>query len=481
MMANIPCGDVETFQNALDGLLEKHKDDISDYVKKAYLNGNPNCLGGHCCHRPGEMTSTQGMESRGGEVKKAHQQILKQYTHPKEESRNPMHMIAAVAMDQYFHSTSSDPLAKFAIAPSRSKPGDDKFLDKACDALRKLCDYSPPPTVTPGSGKKQQVKNLPSTWLYSFVLSDGEEVRHDVLGKKDTSIEFYFATASRTLTSLKMLMKAKLRDMSGGPLEITLSYKEEDLNDVEKLIAMLTTLSIADRKKLRANLSMKRMHNTPARKHGESPAAYLFRRAHRNADSDALLEMSNKLHEKNTDTNKNKSKKGKKNKKEITKKSFEEEREENLALDKDGGEICNDDPPTLDATIEKSNNTKPNFKAEFAQIDGTGGVIEAALQVDSNDATPEWDANADCAENVRDRVIVKKELGDWIKATYNHIERKIRCDCKRFNYHGDCPHCVYIEVLHLEKYPEGYAKEQWQESRKKMIHNLTVECGRLTE
>ena len=37
MMANIPCGDVETFQNALDGLLKKHK--------------------------PGEMTSTQGMES----------------------------------------------------------------------------------------------------------------------------------------------------------------------------------------------------------------------------------------------------------------------------------------------------------------------------------------------------------------------------------------------------------------------------------
>ena len=152
-----------------------------------------------------------------------------------------------------------------------------------------------------------------------------------------------------------------------------------------------------------------------------------------------------------------------------------------MALDKDGGEICNEDTPAPDVTIEKSTNTKPNFKAEFARIDGPGGIIEAALQVDSNDATSEWDADADCAENVRDRVIVKKELGDWIKATYNHIERKIRCDCKRFNYHGDCPHCVYIEVLHLEKYPEGYAKEQWQESRKKMIHNLTVECGRLTE
>ena len=263
-----------------------------------------------------------------------------------------------------------------------------------------------------------------------------------------------------------------------------LPYKEEDLNDVEKLIAMLTTLPISDRKKLRANLSQKRMHNTPLRKPGESPAAYLFRRAHRDADDDALLEMSNKLHEKNTDTNKNKSKNGKKKKKkkkQVTKKSFEEEREDNLALDKDGGEICNEDTPAPDVTIEKSTNTKPNFKAEFARIDGPGGIIEAALQVDSNDATSEWDADADCAENVRDRVIVKKELGDWIKATYNHIERKIQCDCKRFNYHGDCPHCVYIEVLHLEKYPDGNANEQWQESRQKMIHNLKVECGRLTE
>jgi hypothetical protein len=136
-----------------------------------------------------------------------------------------------------------------------------------------------------------------------------------------------------------------------------------------------------------------------------------------------------------------------------------------------------------DATLNKATtNTKTNFKPEFAQIDGSGGAIEAALQDDSNDATLQWNADVDSAESVRDRVKVKKELGDWIKATYNKIDGKIQCDCKRFNYHGDCPHCVYIEVLHLERYPAvGYANEQWQESRKKMVHNLKVECGRLTE
>ena len=80
MIANIPCGDKVTFQNALEGLIDKYEDDISDHVKTAYLNGNPNCLGGHCSKRPDEVTSTQGMERRGGEVKKSHQDIAHSIT-----------------------------------------------------------------------------------------------------------------------------------------------------------------------------------------------------------------------------------------------------------------------------------------------------------------------------------------------------------------------------------------------------------------
>ena len=90
MMACIPCGDFDTWKNALDGLREDYKEHIKPYVKKTYLNGNPNCLGGHCSKRPGDMTSTQGMESRGGEIKKAHREILDKYKDPKKESRNPM-------------------------------------------------------------------------------------------------------------------------------------------------------------------------------------------------------------------------------------------------------------------------------------------------------------------------------------------------------------------------------------------------------
>ena len=82
-----------------------------------------------------------------------------------------------------------------------------------------------------------------------------------------------------------------------------MSYKEEDLDDVEKLSGMLTTLPVGERKELRAHLALKRLHNTPEMKPGESLAAFLFRRAHRDADTDALVEMSNKLHSKKVQPN----------------------------------------------------------------------------------------------------------------------------------------------------------------------------------
>jgi len=62
MMSNIPCGDVKTFEVATIGVLKKYEKHITPYVKSAYINGNPSCLGGHCSKTPGDMCSTQGCE-----------------------------------------------------------------------------------------------------------------------------------------------------------------------------------------------------------------------------------------------------------------------------------------------------------------------------------------------------------------------------------------------------------------------------------
>lgn len=472
MLVNIPCGDIESFKVGVACVLEKYGDAISDYVKKEYLNGSPLSLGGHCSKVFGEMTSTQGMESRGKEDKKAHTEVLSQYSNPNEESRNPIHMLAAFARDLTFHSKLSAPLEKFATKTKPLRPrAKDKFHEKACKELRLLSDYTPPEIVKPGSGKVQVVSNLKSPWLYSIVLSEGKEVAHqDVLGKKDVSIEFIMPSDSRTYTSLKMLLKKNLAMVAGAPIE--LPYDEDDLKDIAKLSGYLTTLPIRDRKALREELVRKQTLDTPERQPGEDPVAYLYRRAQRDADCNAYIDMCNKMDEKESDSNskgkgaKSKTSKGKR-KSNTKDKTFEEITEAELALDKDAGEMEDDvEIPT------KSCNT---FSSEFEQIDGEGGALQAVL----NDSDVSEKAEDVYGERRCDRVIMKKELGDWRRTKYNADDGSITCNCKRFSYHGDCPHCVYIEVLHLEQYPSGKANEQWQNRRKKMIHNLKVQCGKL--
>ena len=462
-MACIPCGDFATWRNALDGLLEDYKEHIKPYVKKTYLNGNPNCLGGHCSKRPGDMTSTQGMESRGGEIKKAHREILDKYKDPKKESRNPMLMLAAVARDGRFHMKLSDPLSKFAVVPSRS----DEWMDQVLEDLRQVSDYKPPKTLPPTSRRKQRVSNLRATWLYSMLLvEDKEVVSHDsVLGKKETSIDWYWPTTSRIFTSYVAIVKEKIASAVGGPSGFQLSLpSEDDLTDVNKLNHLLTTLSKPECKQLKLHLSRKRIENTPERQPGENLVMFLMRRAHRPPDCKQPLKIVTR--------GKKGSNKGAKKKQA---KTIEQVVESQLALDKDAGETCEEDISPSNPDQVKNTTRSPKFNAEFVQIDGDGGVIEAALE----DSTTGECVDDFFQERRHDRVIIQGEFGDWLKTTYNSVTGCITCDCKHFCYHGDCEHCVFIEVLHLEKYPSGRASEQWQERRLKIIHNLRVECGHL--
>ncbi len=79
--------------------LRKYGDQLSLSVKNSYFNGKPSDLDTHVSKLPGEVKSTNGAERRGGETKKAHSYVLDQYTDSKSESRNPLHMLAAVAHD----------------------------------------------------------------------------------------------------------------------------------------------------------------------------------------------------------------------------------------------------------------------------------------------------------------------------------------------------------------------------------------------
>ena len=448
MISKIPCGDVVTFNHALEGLLEKYGDRATNNIKNSYFSGNPCDLGGCCCHRPGEMMSTQGCEKRGGQVKKAHEQILAHYSDKKKESKNPLHMLAAVARDGAFKMKRSDTLAEFSAEPRRKG----KFADKALDELRHLSDYKPAKT----SRKKPKIVNMRSTFLYSAVEVDGKEVAPEtVLGDETKSFAWSFPTASCLLTSMSMYEKEKREKGSGGPSELQPS-STKDLKDPEYLGGLLTALPVKKRKELKEKLTANRLANLPERQPGEDVVSYLYRRAHRESAENALDDLY--LYDEEE------------TKKKPAEKRIEEVVEEKLALDKEAGEM--EDSACSARPAEAS----PKYQSKDFQIDGDGGVLEEAV----SDMAASEEEEGSARETVRDRVRVKRELGDWIKTEYNYDAKKggsICCDCERFNYWGYCQHCLYVEVVHLSKFPAGQAKEQWQLRHEKILYNLKVQCG----
>ena len=213
-MSKIAWNDIESYKVACRQLLIEYDKHIRDYVRKAYLNGDPSDLGSHCSHRAGEVMSTNAMESRGKEIKRSHTPILKCFDQPKEESKNPMHMIVAIAKDANSYMPLDDPLVDFAVKPSRVK-----FIKSAMTELRKLSDYKPPNTVTTASRRIQQYRNLTPTFLYSIMTCDGVECAHeDILGNNSVnSFIWHFPTIGRTFTSLSCYVKSCVHKYSQSP------------------------------------------------------------------------------------------------------------------------------------------------------------------------------------------------------------------------------------------------------------------------
>lgn len=77
MMTFIAPDDNETFNLAIDLLIDEYGEYLSKHLKETYLTKNPNHLGGVCAGRAGEVASTQGGERRGGFIKQCHKTIYK--------------------------------------------------------------------------------------------------------------------------------------------------------------------------------------------------------------------------------------------------------------------------------------------------------------------------------------------------------------------------------------------------------------------
>ena len=81
-MSKIAWNDIESYKVACRQLLIEYDEHIKDYVRKAFLSGDPSDLGSHCSHRAGEVMSTNAMESRGKQIKRSHTPIFDQDRSP---------------------------------------------------------------------------------------------------------------------------------------------------------------------------------------------------------------------------------------------------------------------------------------------------------------------------------------------------------------------------------------------------------------
>ena len=345
-MSKISWNDIESYKVACRHLLIEYNEHIKEYVCKAYLNGDPSDLGSHCSHRAGEVMSTNGMESRGKQIKCSHTPILKCFDKPKEESKNPMHMVAAIARDANNHMPLDDPLVNFAVDSPR-----EKFIKSALIELRKVSDYKQPKTVTAASRKVQQYRNLTPTFLYSIMTCNGVEFAHEeVLGNKSVdSFIWHFPTIGRTFTSLSCYIKSYVNKYAQSPagksesifhfpidncltecVGLNSRFKLEDATNIHELVTIISELRPEETRELYQMLKKRRQLNTPALLNGENVVMYLYRRAQRKIHPDWAVRKPSP-------------KKTKKGKGAITKttivKTLNELTQEALAADKDAGEV----------------------------------------------------------------------------------------------------------------------------------------------
>ncbi len=467
------------FKNATELLLQKYGDQLSPSVKNSYFNGKPSDLGTHVSKVPGEVKSTNGAERRGGEIKKAHSTILKRFNHSKSESRNPLHMLAAVGRDIDLRMKASDRLETFAIVPSR-----DSHEEKAHEALRQLSDYKPIVNNASTSKKKQKIKNFDGSFLYSAIVVDGvERSIGNVLGSNTSTLSFtwWFPTLSRVLTSLAQEYKFRQTSIAGVPHHLQQIIPKENLLCARTMSQLLTSLPLDLRKCLKQRLAKNRAAHSNGPHSFEDAERYLMRMAQRNVDPNALDYVRKK---KSNDSNKPPMKKAR-----MDQSSIEAVTAAQLQLDKDDGEASDEDALVIDQ-LEKpgmedegiNRRRRKEYPSSSLDIDGPDGILAAALEADSDSENID-DDNSDNdieEEELCHRVRVKRELGDWVQTMYDHSTQKISCNCECFNRHDVCCHVIYVEVVHLNKLPtKSKANEQWQRRREQILHNLKTECEKL--
>lgn len=417
----------EDLEQATELLKSKYPQAFNEHMVTQYF-GCPTdlgpSLGGRCLGLPGQVSSNQGGERRGGIVKEHHVRIVRSF--PKEEKSNIIHLMNAVAVDIQ----TTIQLNEFAMKP-----------------VRELSDYGLARIISDYDEKG----NLVPEALYMICKDEaGDIVRTpDVLGKDDKNFKIYIPTSSRLYTSINQIWEGRDSMSSSIPYhqQMATNTHLQNSKTVQGCNEILGRMGREEKQNFKNVLIDNLSRNTPKKHETEDLSSYLNRRAHRNPDF--KQHKSIKIQKKRRGRN-NKKKKEMQIMLDIEKWGKENKEKENEEKNNEG------DIDDISITFFGDEDNEEDIFLHVVNADNLDHNAEDLLQM------KEKSTRINCA----------KELGDWITSTINAHSRTVTCNCEDYLFRGTCCHSASFELIHFGKYPHSShigCNENWVNKRKDVL------------
>lgn len=457
MMTFIPPDKKESYGNAIDLLIQEYDKYLPPNFRATYLSKDPNDLGGLCAGRAGEVASTQGMERRGGYIKKCFRETCKSFGLGT-KSGNPLMLISALAIDGMRNQNN---IANIAVEPNRKKVASSYAL------LRTFANYRVPRPDDLLCNLRVN-HNFCSDFLYCLCIAtiineSGSPVETEVplfsvLGKEDAEFKITFPSISAQCTELKQMKMEEVLDVIGGPAALQMQSMSAEsvttmLKDPRGCAKALTRLDYASQQTLKLRIHSRLRNNTSEPRQGETCEDFIRRHANRDESASAGTRFAKKF-----ENRPGKKSKGKRSK-----------QQDKLEEDKWG---TNEDEEEAPAPI-----------VDDAELEDTEKIIDRALNAD-DDIEGDVDvfkfdekeiAILNSEADSEKRVRVLRELGEGVTVCVEKDCRKTCCNCEMFNRWRICRHVVWIEVLHFGKFPTGDisdAEDCWEDIKDRILDTI---------
>ena len=418
------------------------------HIRQAYLNYDPNKLGGRAAGLPGQSGSNNSGEKKNDIIKKNLKNLTKRVK--QEEKTNPVYVIAAVAFDAR---SQNEILGSFATKP--------EIKLHFYSLLRRIYSLS----------HSNRDLHLPLELQYSVLTTSSASAyasASDLVGNPDATFTVRMPTASIVYTKVEELEQLSISSYAVA------SYHEQ-LSQQHSAMALTTPNQARDIcSKYDSNMMMKLyeiLHedceaNTPGRKVGENLSSFVQRRCQRNPD----------LKLKNNKTN-NKKKSNSKKKNEEKERAIRDKEKYGLPT----SPVASSTSTTTDIHAEEDNNiplsseimVNGNDDDEWMMCNDNVDLLGLMKNLGFKDL--DSDTLIESQMEIKNQMRLNRELGSWVEVEVDGNKKRVTCNCEDYNFNYVCVHQVTFDVLQFNQLPNNtcsHQSERWPVMRTECIKYL---------